>query len=181
MWNGTSWYSMTAGEGAPTLLWAPDNAGPGTAEPERGGKPERGCSGDVHTGMPEPLLAPGASPRLEQVRAARLQTCKLSVGSDGVFVRMHSNNPYDFGCFLGPRDSLLQDTSCQAEGTGVSSGCGGGLAAWLGGSWFQMLEAFPGLWCACVPLEAGAQTYRASGLSPGLALFKPLPVRGSGR
>ena len=33
-----------AGDGAPTLVWAPAQAAPGTAEPEREGKPERGCS-----------------------------------------------------------------------------------------------------------------------------------------
>ena len=40
-------------------------------------------------------------------------------------------------CFLGTRDSLLRDPSCEAEGGGVPSGFGGGLAAWLGGSGFQ--------------------------------------------
>ena len=46
-------------------------------------------------------------------------------------------------CFLGTRDSLLRDPSCEAEGGGVPSGFGGGFAAWLGGSglggWKQVL------------------------------------------
>ena len=33
-----------AGDGAPTLVWAPAQAAPGTAEPESEGQPERGCS-----------------------------------------------------------------------------------------------------------------------------------------
>ena len=33
-----------AGDGAPSLVWAPAQAAPGTAEPEREGQPERGCS-----------------------------------------------------------------------------------------------------------------------------------------
>lgn len=181
MWNGTSWYSMTAGEGAPTLLWAPDNAGLGTAETERGGKPERGCSGDVHTGTPEPLLAPGASPRLEQVRAARLQTCKLSVGSDGVFVRMHSNYPYDFWCFLGPRDSLLQDTSSQAEAHVSLPDVEVDFHPVSVTACFGCLKHSLGFCIPWVPLEAGPETHTASGLDHEPALVKPLVVRGSGR
>ena len=84
------------------------------------------------------------------------------------------------GCFLGTRDSLLGDTSCQAEGGGrraegggVPSGFGGGFAAWLGGSGFGRLETGPGLWRAWGSFEAGAQTHTASGLGRQLALVKP--------
>ena len=81
------------------------------------------------------------------------------------------------GCFLGTRDSLLRDTSCQAEGGGVPSGFGGEFAAWLGGSGFGRLGTGPGLWRAWGPLEAGAQTHTASGLDRRLALVKPSPPR----
>ena len=81
------------------------------------------------------------------------------------------------GCFLGTRDSLLRDTSCQAEGGGVPSGFGGEFAAWLGGSGFGRLGTGPGLWRAWGPLEAGAQTHTASGLDRQLALVKPSPSR----
>ena len=75
--------------------------------------------------------------------------------------------------FLGTRDSLLRDTSCEAEGGGVPSGFGGGFAAWLGGSGFGRLETGPGLWRAWGSFEAGAQSHTASGLGRQLALVKP--------
>ena len=64
--------------------------------------------------------------------------------------------------FLGTRDSLLRDTSCQAEAGGVPPGLGGDFAAWFGGSGFGTPGTGPGLWRACGPLEAGAQTHTAS-------------------
>ena len=75
--------------------------------------------------------------------------------------------------FLGTRDCLLRDPSCQAQGGGVPSGFGGGLAAWLGGSGFGRLETGPGLWRAWGSFEVGAQTHTASGLGRQLALVKP--------
>ena len=75
--------------------------------------------------------------------------------------------------FLGTRDCLLRDPSCQAQGGGVPSGFGGGLAAWLGGSGFGRLETGPGLWRAWGSFEAGAQSHTASGLGRQLALVKP--------
>ena len=35
---------------------------------------------DVHTRAPEPILAPGAAPRLQPVRAARRQTAGSALG-----------------------------------------------------------------------------------------------------
>ena len=86
------------------------------------------------------------------------------------------------GCFLVPRDSLLQDTSCQVDGTGVSlpdlevDGQPGWVAVGV-----KFLKHFLGFGVPWVPLEAGTQTHTASGLDRELATVKPLPVRGSGR
>ena len=110
---------------------------------------------------------------------ARLQRRRLHVGGGW---RLERDAPTagpqrTCGCFLGSRDSLLRDTSCQLEGGGVPSGFGGGFAAWVGGSGFGRPEAGPGLWRAWGSLEAGAQTHTASGLDRQLALVKPSPSR----
>ena len=109
------------------------------------------------------------------VGGARLQRRRLHVGGGW---RLERDAPTagpqrTCGCFLGSRDSLLRDTSCQLEGGGVPSGFGGGFAAWVGGSGFGRPEAGPGLWRAWGSLEAGAQTHTASGLGRQLALVKP--------
>ena len=44
---------------------------------------------DAHMRAPEPLLAPGAAPRLKQVRAARLQAWRLSLVAGGVLSEAH--------------------------------------------------------------------------------------------
>ena len=108
------------------------------------------------------------------VGGARLQRRRLHVGGGW---RLERDAPTagpqrTCGCFLGSRDSLLRDTSCQLEGGGVPSGFGGGFAAWVGGSGFGRPEAGPGLWRAWGSLEAGAQTHTASGLDRQLALVK---------
>ena len=113
------------------------------------------------------------------VGGARLQRRRLHVGGGW---RLERDAPTagpqrTCGCFLGSRDSLLRDTSCQLEGGGVPSGFGGGFAAWVGGSGFGRPEAGPGLWRAWGSLEAGAQTHTASGLDRQLALVKPSPSR----
>ena len=95
----------------------------------------------VHTRAPGPLPAPGAALRLEEVGVARLQRRRLQVGGGGGW-RLErdaptAGTPRMCRGFLGTRDSLLRDPSCEAEGGGVPSGFGGGLAAWLGGSGFQ--------------------------------------------
>ena len=112
---------------------------------------------------------------------ARLQRRRLHVEGGWRLerdARAHTAGPQRIcGCFLGTRDSLLRDTSCQAEGGGVPSGFGGGLAAWLGDSVFGRLETDPGLWRAWGSLEAGAQTHTASRLDRQLALVKPAPPR----
>ena len=52
-----------------------------------------------------------------------LQSCRsgLRIGVEGVWGRTHSKHPEVWGHFLGARDSLLQDASCQAEDTGALS------------------------------------------------------------
>lgn len=139
------------GEGEPTVLWAPDNAAPGTAEPERG-KPERGCSSRCpHEGARAP-----SGPRCgSEEEAGTGESCKAPNGQappwGGWSVERSAptaSTQRMCGCVLGPRDSLLPDTSCQAEGRGVPSGFGGGWAAWWGGSGFRRLEACPGCWRA---------------------------------
>lgn len=131
----------------------------------------------VHTRAPGPLPAPGAALRLEEVGVARLQRRRLQVGGGGGW-RLErdaptAGTPRMCRGFLGTRDCLLRDPSCQAQGGGVPSGFGGGLAAWLGGSGFGRLETGPGLWRAWGSFEAGAQSHTASGLGRQLALVKP--------
>lgn len=144
-------FPESGGEGEPTILWAPDNAAPGTAEPERG-KPARGCSSRCpHEGARAP-----SGPRCgSEEEAGTGESCKAPNGQappwGGWSVERSAptaSTQRMCGCVLGPRDSLLQDTSCQAEGRGVPSGFGGGWAAWWGGSGFRRLEACPGCWRA---------------------------------
>ena len=144
-------FPESGGEGEPTVLWAPDNAAPGTAEPERG-KPARGCSSRCpHEGARAP-----SGPRCgSEEEAGTGESCKAPNGQappwGGWSVERSAptaSTQRMCGCVLGPRDSLLQDTSCQAEGRGVPSGFGGGWAAWWGGSGFRRLEACPGCWRA---------------------------------
>ena len=64
-----------------------------------------------------------------------------------------------FGMAFQALVTLLQDASCQADGTGVPSGFGGGLAAWLDASGLECLKHSLGFGMPCVPLEAGPKTH----------------------
>ena len=148
MWKGTSWYFWKVGEGDFTRIGAPDNAAPRTAEPERGAKSESGCSSRCpHEGASVPS-GPRCRSRLSWLRASS-KAPKLHAQAWGgccLFFGRHSKHPQDFsGVSWAPGTLSSKTPTCQAEGTCVPSGRGGGLAAWLGGRVFGMLEAFPGV------------------------------------
>ena len=130
-----------AGDGAPSLVWAPAQAAPGTAEPEREGQPERGCSSLCpHEGARAP---PGPRCSSEARRGGSGKAPKAQAPGRGRGrMRLEQDaptagTPRMCRGFLGTRDCLLRDPSCQAQGGGVPSGFGGEFAAWLGGSGFQ--------------------------------------------
>ena len=99
-----------AGDGAPTLLWAPAQAAPRGVLSQREKASLRGAvRAYVHTRAPGPLPAPGAALRLEEVGVARLQRRRLHVGGGWRLERdaLTAGPQRIWGCFLGTRDSLL--------------------------------------------------------------------------
>ena len=104
---------------------------------------------DVHMRAPEYLLDLGAGPRL-QVQAQRWGWFCLEQNPQQA--------PRGFSVVSWAPGTLLQNASCQAEDTGVSSAFWGGLGTCLGGSVFRKLEVFTGFGDNLFSSRAGTKT-----------------------
>ena len=76
--------------------------------------------------------------------------------------------------------TLFQDTSCQAEDTGVPSALDMDLQPGQVAERLECLRVSLGSILARVPPETVTRTHTTSVLNPELAIFKPLTVKGLG-
>ena len=108
-------------------------------------------------------LAPSAAPSL-QVRAPWLKMCRFRVGADGVLKGTHSKHTENFQLFPGHQLASAPRCLMSGRGQNVPSAFGGGLATWLGGRGFRILQAFTGFQHALSSSRAWGQDSYSTGV-----------------